>query len=255
MPELNIRCVVTADTDTLALAQGLTWLVKAGVRIFGETHQSIGDVHHTTTSLLNADRPDKPPNGADPVAQYEALKAADAAQQTPRAGRPGRKTTAERAAAIDQAIGEVQPSVQQDPPPPPVPPVQQPAQQQAPPSVSGGFAPPSYQAPSFAPQIPAAAPIVPGAQGAVVVQPTPPAMPAAAAMSPADVPQGTEMPFSDFQAYAVEIQKKKPGAQFQFLRRRAWNDGTEKPSWMTIDQVPAPLRLRVCTELDAVLGA
>lgn len=96
------------------------------------------------------------------------------------------------------------------------------------------------------PAIPPGAAIPPGMEQPQVQQP---AMPKPD-MSLATGANGAAT-LEDLRACIFELQQKDPKSVFPIMRRKAWADGSEKPSWFTAEAVPADLRDRLIEELMA----
>jgi hypothetical protein len=101
------------------------------------------------------------------------------------------------------------------------------------------------------------------APGAATVAPTPVFTPpvAQSQVQPAAMPPVTStaaetdrtFTVEDLRAVIAEANKAKTGFAFQIMRRRQWQDGTEKAPWTLLEQVPAEHRERLAMEILAEL--
>jgi hypothetical protein len=155
--------------------------------------------------------------------------------------RRGRRSNADKAAAIDASIGravdEVQPAQQAAPA----------MQAQPQPAAATAFAlPPGMSMPPF--QVAPAAP--------AAVEPSQrqtPAMPPAQAQ-PALPTNGSAMLYDDFRNQLSAFHKQRPGYPFTFMRRPAWLDGTQKARWLQAESVPEEFRARLITEVQSTIA-
>jgi hypothetical protein len=169
--------------------------------------------------------------------------------------RPGRRSSAEKAAAIDASIsrGEEQPVQQAAPQAAAVAPATQ-AHVAA--AIANFALPPGMSMPAFATAPAAAQP-----------QPTPqpvarqtPAMPPAQAQ-PAPPANGGPMLYDDFRNALSAFHKQRPGYPFTFMRRPAWLDGSSKSRhagesgrWLQAESVPEEFRARLLAEIGSTIG-
>lgn len=159
---------------------------------------------------------------ADPVAaaivRTVTEPAAEQQTETPAPKKRGRKSLADKMAEREPAMSEPEPEAETD-----------------------------TVADDNQPDLPFDAPA--DAEPVVEAQPEVPAMPEETA-----VVETGDMTLDDLKAIMLAVNQKRPGATFPVLRKNAWSDGSEKPSWLTAEAVPAEMRARLAADMKAAVG-
>lgn len=83
----------------------------------------------------------------------------------------------------------------------------------------------------------------------------PPGVSAPAMPSSAPVPEasGDGVSFDDLRECFLQANQKNSKLAYKMLRAKTWSDGSEKPTWFTLESVPAEMRERLMDETMALL--